>query len=96
MSKFGYTDNKERADILITRQIGSEDVYKRQIPERDILECIRHGIAKINVNTEISVYAVDQTKLYLESAAPHFSELSLRQVGYVKEIVKKYISFFRE
>ena len=25
MSKFGYTDNKERADILITRQIGSED-----------------------------------------------------------------------
>ena len=66
------------------------------IPERDILECIRHGIAKINVNTEISVYAVDQTKLYLESAAPHFSELSLRQVGYVKEIVKKYISFFRE
>ena len=66
------------------------------IPERDILECIRHGIVKINVNTEISVYAVDQTKLYLESAAPHFSELSLRQVGYVKEIVKKYISFFRE
>ena len=65
------------------------------IPEEDILECIRHGIAKINVNTEISVYAVDQTKQYLQKEAPHFSELSLRQVDYVKEIVKKYMKFFR-
>lgn len=65
------------------------------IPEADILECIRHGIAKINVNTELSVYAVDQTKQYLEKETPHFSELSLRQTGYVKEIVKKYMNFFR-
>ena len=65
------------------------------IPEKDILACIRHGIAKINVNTEISVYTVEQTKQYLMKEEPHFSVLSLAQIGYVKEIVKKYMNFFR-
>lgn len=65
------------------------------IPEMDILACIRHGIAKINVNTEISVYTVEQTKQYLMKEEPHFSVLSLAQIGYVKEIVKKYMNFFR-
>ncbi len=64
------------------------------LSEKDILCCIAKGIAKINVNTEISVYAVDKTKDLLFDQQPHFSELSLNQVSYVKDIVRKYISFF--
>lgn len=64
------------------------------LSEKDILCCIAKGIAKINVNTEISVYAVDKTKELLADQQPHFSELSLNQVSYVKDIVRKYISFF--
>ncbi|WP_378954414.1 ketose-bisphosphate aldolase [Pelosinus sp. sgz500959] len=64
------------------------------VPEKDILLSTAKGIAKINVNTEISVYAVDKTTELLRSKQPHFSEVSLHQVNYVKEIVKKYISFF--
>lgn len=64
------------------------------LAKRDILQCIAKGIAKINVNTEISVYAVDKTTELLAGEQPHFSELSLNQVSYVKDIVKKYISFF--
>lgn len=64
------------------------------LAKRDILYCIAKGIAKINVNTEISVCAVDKTMEFLNSEQPHFSELSLNQVSFVKDIVKKYISFF--
>ena len=64
------------------------------LAEKDILGCIARGIAKINVNTEISVYAVEKTTELLAANQPHFSELSLNQVDYVKEIVKKYIAFF--
>jgi len=64
------------------------------LPEKDILTCIAKGIAKININTEISIYAVDKTAELLASKQPHFSELSLNQVTYVKDIVTKYISFF--
>ncbi len=64
------------------------------LAEKDILGCIARGIAKINVNTEISVYAVEKTAVLLAADKPHFSELSLRQTGYVKEVVKKYIAFF--
>jgi len=64
------------------------------LPEKDILCCITNGIAKININTELSVYAVDRTAQLLADKQPHFSELSLNQVGFVKDIVKKYISFF--
>ena len=64
------------------------------LAEKDILGCIARGIAKINVNTEISVYAVEKTTELLAADQPHFSELSLNQVDYVKEIVKKYIAFF--
>lgn len=63
------------------------------LPEQDILACIARGIAKINVNTEISVYAVQQTTGLLAAQQPHFSEVSLNQIGYVKDIVKKYIAF---
>jgi len=63
-------------------------------PEETIEKCIRNGIAKINVNTEISSYAVDQSAVLLSEKRPHFSVLSLKQSGYVKDVVKKYISCF--
>lgn len=63
------------------------------VPEEDILNCIAHGIAKINVNTEISAYTVESTTKYLREEQPHFSVLSLKQEEFVKEIVKKYIAF---
>ena len=61
---------------------------------QDILSCMERGIAKINVNTEISLYAVEQTASLLAGKKPHFSELSLSQIDAVKDIVKQYIAFF--
>lgn len=63
-------------------------------PEEDILNCIANGISKINVNTEISTYTIEQSTQLLEKKQPHLSVLSLKQIDNVKEIVKKYISFF--
>ncbi|WP_245692918.1 hypothetical protein [Sporomusa acidovorans] len=48
------------------------------------------------MNTEISVYTIDKTTRLLADKQPHFSELSLKQVGYAKDIVKKYITFFTQ
>lgn len=64
------------------------------LSEKDIAGCIAGGIAKINVNTEISAYTVDKTARLLADKQPHFSVLSLYQAECVKDIVKKYISFF--
>jgi fructose-bisphosphate aldolase, class II len=63
-------------------------------PEEDIINCIDNGIAKINVNTEISTYTIEETTELLSKKQPHLSVLSLNQMENVKEIVKKYISFF--
>lgn len=64
------------------------------LAEKEVLDCIARGIAKINVNTEIAVYAVEKTAELLTVTKPHFAEVSLSQVDYVKDIVKKYIAFF--
>jgi len=65
-------------------------------PENIIRECIQNGIAKINVNTEISVYTVEKVKALLASGEHyHLSQLALKEVGYVKEVVKKYAAMFR-
>lgn len=63
-------------------------------PENDLRACIARGIAKINVNTEISQAVVAQTAELLTHERPHYSVLSLRQVEYVKDAVKKYIEMF--
>ncbi len=63
-------------------------------PEATIRECIQNGITKINVNTEISVYAVEKTTELLSTKQPHLSSVSLSQIKYVKEVVKKYVDFF--
>lgn len=65
-------------------------------PEAIVKECIRHGIAKINVNTEISMYTIEKVKGLLDSGAScHLSQLALKEVGYIKEVVNKYATMFR-
>ena len=65
-------------------------------PEETVRECIRNGIAKINVNTEISMYTVEKLKELLNSGTSyHLSQLAQKEVGFVKEVVKKYAVMFR-
>lgn len=64
-------------------------------PEATIKECIYNGICKINVNTEISMYTVNKIKEALKSDTNyHLSKVSLMEVKYVKEVVKKYMNMF--
>jgi len=64
-------------------------------PENIIRECIKNGIRKINVNTEISMHTVAGTAKYIsENPGCHLSKLSLVQTELVKEIVRKYILMF--
>lgn len=65
------------------------------IPEDAIKESIQNGISKINVNTEISVFAIDKIKKKLEGKAPHLSVLSKTEEEAVKEVVLKYMTFFQ-
>jgi fructose-bisphosphate aldolase class II len=66
-------------------------------PEAVLKECIANGICKINVNTEISSFVVDQLGLLIKSGKDyHFSQLSLKAVGNVKEVAKKYIRIFKD
>lgn len=65
-------------------------------PEEIVRECIQSGIAKINVNTEISVYTVKRMKELLDSGnSYHLSQIALSNVGSIKEVVKKYAMMFR-
>jgi ketose-bisphosphate aldolase len=80
----------ERVDIPLVLHGGSGT------PEEVIHECIRNGISKINVNTEISYYTVEQMKALLQSGINyHLSQLALSEVGYVREVVTKYSNMFR-
>ncbi|MEN3931220.1 class II fructose-bisphosphate aldolase [Microvirga sp. W0021] len=65
-------------------------------PEAIIRECIANGIAKINVNTEISVHTIDNVRKYLAANDKvHLSKLCLEEVSYIKQVVKKYMEFFQ-
>jgi ketose-bisphosphate aldolase len=80
----------KRVDIPLVLHGGSGT------PEEIIRECIRNGIAKINVNTEISHYTVEQLKALLQSGSNyHLSQLAFKEVGYVREVVTKYSNLFR-
>lgn len=63
-------------------------------PEEKVKECISNGIAKINVNTEISDYTVQHTRELLASENPHLSVVALKQMQYVSEVVQKYMGIF--
>ncbi|MGI6578553.1 MAG: class II fructose-bisphosphate aldolase [Eubacteriales bacterium] len=65
------------------------------VPEKTITECIKNGIRKINVNTEISVYAVDKiAEVFSKGGRPHLSVLGAMTERNVREVVSKYIRFF--
>lgn len=65
-------------------------------PEAIIRECINNGIAKINVNTEISVHTIAGIRSVLAANEKvHLSKLCLDEIGYIKEVVKKYMEFFK-
>jgi len=64
-------------------------------PEEKLLACIDNGIAKINVNTEISEYVMAHTKALLAEESPHLSVLALKQKDWVREVVGKYIRLFQ-
>lgn len=63
-------------------------------PEEKVKECISNGIAKINVNTEISDYTVQHTRELLAAENPHLSVVALKQMEYVSEVVQKYMNIF--
>lgn len=63
------------------------------LSQENIWSCIDRGIRKVNVNTEISKYVMEQTRDLLREKEIHFSELSLMQIKYVETIVLKYIAY---
>lgn len=66
-------------------------------PQDILRDCIHNGICKINVNTEISVYTIEQMKQLLNNDSKyHLSEVSLIQTNFVKEIVCRYMKLFKQ
>lgn len=66
------------------------------IPEATIAECISNGICKINVNTEISVFSVDCiAEILRKGERPHLSVIGKEIEKCVREVVSRYIVFFR-
>lgn len=66
-------------------------------PVEKIQGAIKKGIAKINVNTELSTYTIEATKAYLaKEKSPHLSQVYLAQQNDIKDVVKKYISIFQD
>jgi len=65
-------------------------------PEEIIKECIRNGISKININTEVSMNVVAKINELLSrnGISLHFSDISKEVTNCVKEVAKKYISMF--
>lgn len=82
---------KEKVSIPLVLHGGSGT------PEDVIRDCIVNGICKINVNTEISEFAVQEIKEILNSNTHyHLSTLSLKEIDYVKQVVIKYSRLFGE
>jgi len=66
-------------------------------PQDILRDCIDNGICKINVNTEISVFTMDQMRQLLNNGSKyHLSEVSLMQTNFVKEIVCRYMKLFKQ
>lgn len=62
-------------------------------PADIVADCIKGGITKINVNTEISMHGSTQLKAFLaEAGTPHLSVISGKLVEYVTESVTGYIN----
>jgi fructose-bisphosphate aldolase, class II len=67
------------------------------VPEEDILQAVRTGIAKINVNTQISAAAVKRLKVLCAKDKPgHLSDLLHEAEEAMVEEVKGFIRIFTE
>jgi fructose-bisphosphate aldolase class II len=89
-----------RVDILkkIKEEVGIPLVLHggSGTPEDVIRDCIKNGICKINVNTEISVHTTDRIKELLDSEKRyHLSEISLKEISFIKEVVGRYMNLFK-
>jgi ketose-bisphosphate aldolase len=98
----GMYKGTPRVDVDVLKQIAAVVATPLVLhggsgtPETIIRECIAHGIAKINVNTEISMHALDRMRAHLASGKEtHLSQVSRETVGAVKEVVRKYMALFR-
>ena len=66
-------------------------------PEEKLLECIKNGIVKINVNTEISQYTTNKIKdVFEEEPNVHLSKIGVLTKEAVTEIVCNYIKIFEK
>ena len=66
-------------------------------PEEKLLECIKNGIGKINVNTEISQYTTNKIKdVFEEEPNVHLSKIGVLTKKAVTEIVCNYIKIFEK
>jgi fructose-bisphosphate aldolase class II len=84
---------KELADVLSLPLVlhGGSGV-----PDEDIQSAIRNGVAKINVNTQISGVAVKKLKSLCEKEKPgHLSDLMYDAEKVMCEEVKTFIKLFR-
>ncbi len=79
----------DRVDVPLVLHGGSGT------PEDIVKECIRNGIRKINVNTEISRSAVDGIrKLLNDDPDVHLADISLNEIESVRDAVDSYASLF--
>lgn len=97
----GMYKGTPRVDVGVLRQIAAVVDIPLVLhggsgtPEDIVRQCIAEGIAKINVNTEISVHALRKMRELLASNKKlHLSQVSLEEVGSVKEVVRKYMALF--
>jgi fructose-bisphosphate aldolase class II len=66
------------------------------VPDEDILQAIRMGVAKINVNTQISAVAVKKIKEICAKEKPgHLSDMLYEAKEVMVEEVKGFIRLFR-
>lgn len=65
-------------------------------PEDVLKECIQNGIAKINVNTEISMNVIERISGIIreKQKSVHFADISIEVTKSVKETVIKYSRVF--
>jgi fructose-bisphosphate aldolase class II len=98
----GMYKGTPRIDVGVLKQIAAVVAIPLVLhggsgtPEPVVRECIANGIAKINVNTEISMHALDRMRAHLNSGKEtHLSQVSRETVGAVKEVVRKYMELFR-
>ena len=67
------------------------------MPDDLIRSAIRLGVAKLNINTEVSIRGVDAVRGFLDSKGnenTRLEELMVEARGAMVGVVKKYIEFF--